>query len=277
MKYVDLFSGIGGFHLAMESFNFECVMACEKDLHARKTYLANYGKDYPYLYEDRFPEDITKIDISIMPDFDILCAGFPCQAFSQAGKQRGFEDTRGTLFFNVANILKTKKPSIFILENVKNLLLHDSGKTFSIIKNTLQELGYFIHYKVLNTAHYGLPQPRKRIYIVGFLKENNFKWPESKPLQFTMSDILGGECNREIGYTLRCGGRMSPINDKHNWDGFIVDNKEHRLTIKEACKMQGFPDNFIFPVSNNQAMKQIGNSVSVPVIQAIINNILEVI
>lgn len=280
MKYIDLFSGIGGFHLAMESFNFECVLACEKDKHARKTYIENFSHQYPELSEDDqsfFPQDITQIDIKSIPDFNILCAGFPCQAFSQAGKKLGFQDTRGTLFFNVAQILQVKKPEIFILENVRNLLNHDSGRTFLIIKNTLIELGYDIHYKILNTADYGLPQPRKRLYIVGFKTPTSFHWPEPVELKYTMSDILNGECSRTLGYTLRCGGRMSPIHDKHNWDGFIVDNKEHRLTIQEACKMQGFPNSFLFPVSPNQAMKQIGNSVSVPVIQSIMNKILEVL
>lgn len=274
MKYIDLFSGIGGFHIAMENLGFECVLACEINKQARYTYKANFGKKYNLEDNNFFPEDITKIDSYNIPDFDILCAGFPCQAFSQAGHKKGFKDTRGTLFFDVARILKEKKPKYFILENVSNLLKHDSGKTFDIIKNTLTEIGYSFEYKILKTSSYGLPQHRPRIYIVGFLEKKVFSFPEPVGLLYNMSDILNGECNKEIGYTLRVGGRASPINDRHNWDGYIVNGKEVRLTIEQAKKMQGFPESFCFPVSHNQAMKQLGNSVSPLVIEAIAKNII---
>lgn len=275
MKYIDLFSGIGGFHIAMENHDLQCVLACEKDKFARQTYIANFSHKYPDLNNNMFPSDVTQLDIETIPDFDILCAGFPCQAFSLAGKKMGFEDTRGTLFFNVAHIISIKKPEVFILENVRNLIKHDNGKTFQIIQNTINELGYKLYYKILNTADYGLPQARKRIYLIGFKNHTiNFNFPSPKPLRYTMDNIVNGQCNKKIGYTLRCGGRHSPLFDKHNWDGYIVDDKEYRLTIEDAKKMQGFPDDFIFPVSERQAMKQLGNSVSIPVIEEITHSIL---
>lgn len=276
MRYIDLFSGIGGFHVAMEKNGFTCVFACEINKHARQTYKANFNKKYNLENEDFFATDITQVNEKNIPDFEVLCAGFPCQAFSQAGHKKGFDDTRGTLFFDVARILKEKKPGYFILENVANLLNHDEGKTFKVISNTLKELGYSFEYKILKTSSYGLPQNRPRIYIVGFREKTNFEFPEPIPLNKTMSDILGGQCNKKIGYTLRVGGRMSPINDRHNWDGYIVNGEEVRLTINNAKEMQGFPSDYNFPVSQNQAMKQLGNSVSPVVIDYIVKNMFNI-
>lgn len=275
MKYIDLFSGIGGFHIAMEKNGFECVFACEINKQARQTYKVNFGEKYNLENENFFATDITKINAKDIPDFDILCAGFPCQAFSRAGCKKGFDDTRGTLFFDVARILKEKQPEYFILENVANLLKHDKGKTFEVISNTLTELGYHFYYSILKTSSYGLPQHRPRIYIVGFRKNIDFQFPKPVELTTNMSDILGGDCNKKIGYTLRVGGRMSPIEDRHNWDGYIVNGKEVRLSVEQAKKMQGFPVDYIFPVSYNQAMKQLGNSVSPVVIDFIVKNMFK--
>lgn len=274
MKYIDLFSGIGGFHLAMEKNNFEMVMACEKNEKARQTYKENFGEKYDLENENVFPKDITLLNEKDIPDFDILCAGFPCQAFSRAGKQKGFEDTRGTLFFDVARILKEKQPEYFILENVSNLLNHDNGKTFEIISNTLSELGYFFDFKVIKLSDHGLPQYRPRIYIIGSKSKKELVFPEKINLKYNMSNVLGGECKREIGFTLRVGGRHSPINDRHNWDGYIVDNKEIRLNTEQAKKMQGFPEYFKFKVSENQAMKQLGNSVSPEIVDQLIKSFI---
>lgn len=258
----------------MESLGGTCVLACEKDQYARKTYIENFSNKYPQLNtEIMFPKDITLLDIKSIPDFDILCGGFPCQAFSRAGLQKGFEDKRGILFFNVLDILKTKMPSTFLLENVKNLVTHDHGKTFQTIIEELKKIGYHIFYKILNSSDYGVPQMRKRVYIVGFLKNTHFEFPEPQTLTLTMSHIFQGTCNKEIGYTLRCGGRLSPINDRHNWDGYIVDDIERRIGVREAKIMQGFPDDFIFPVSDNQALKQLGNSVTIPVVKQILKQI----
>lgn len=276
MKYIDLFSGIGGFHIAMENNGFDCVFACEINKHARQTYKSNFSKKYDLENEMFFATDITKINEKDIPDFDILCAGFPCQAFSKAGHKKGFDDTRGTLFFDVARILKEKNPKYFILENVANLLKHDEGKTFQVISNTLTQLGYSFEYKILKTSSYGLPQNRPRIYIVGFKEKTDFNFPQPVPLKTNMSDIFGANCNKEIGYTLRVGGRMSPINDRHNWDGYIVDGEEVRLSVEHAKKMQGFPDTYCFPVSHNQAMKQLGNSVSPIVIDYIVKEMFKI-
>ena len=274
MKYIDLFSGIGGFHLAMERNNFELVLACENNEKARETYKLNFGDKYDLNNEKIFPKDITLLNEKEIPDFDILCAGFPCQAFSKAGKQRGFEDTRGTLFFNVAKILKEKKPEYFILENVSNLLKHDNGKTFEVISNSLTELGYFFDFKIIKLSDHGLPQFRPRVYIIGTRKKRTFNFPEKTSLKYNMSDILGGNCERDIGFTLRVGGRSSPIKGKHNWDGYIVDGKEVRLNIDQAKKMQGFPDDFKFDVSEYQAMKQLGNSVSPEIIDQLVKSFM---
>jgi DNA (cytosine-5)-methyltransferase 1 len=274
LKYIDLFSGIGGFHLACEKNGFELVMACEKNEKARQTYIENFGNKYDLKNEKIFPKDITLLNVSDVPDFNVLCAGFPCQAFSRAGKQKGFEDTRGTLFFDVARILKAKQPEYFILENVANLLKHDKGKTFEVISNTLKELGYYFEFKILKLSDYGLPQFRPRIYIIGAKNKDVLFFPEPKELKYNMSHVLNGKCNREIGFTLRVGGRKSPILDRHNWDGYIVEGNEVRLSIDQAKKMQGFPSDFIFNVSENQAMKQLGNSVSPEIIDQIIKSFI---
>ncbi len=276
MKFIDLFAGIGGFHLALSELGGRCVFASEIDLHARKTYEKNHYETSPHLFlNDFFNSDIKTIPKnkikSYLPDFDILCAGFPCQPFSQAGYKKGFDDDRGNLFFYIATIIEKKQPKAFILENVRHLLKHDSGKTFAIIKNILNELGYSFYYKVIKATDFGLPQHRPRIFIVGFKNDhlNNFEFPEPTPLSMNMSDVWEGECTREVGFTLRVGGRASPIDDRRNWDGYRVNGEVRRLTSKEGKKMQGFPEDFVFPVTEAQAMKQLGNSVAVPVVKAI--------
>ncbi len=268
-KFIDLFAGIGGFHLALHRNNMQCVFASEIDKEARKTYLANHQ-----IPPDQFNEDITNIDPKLIPDHDILCAGFPCQPFSQAGYKKGFKDERGNLFSNIRAILEEKKPKAFILENVRHLLKHDNGRTFNIIYSALVDLDYYVEYKIIKATEFGLPQHRPRIYIVGFHNKllntaKPFLFPKEIKLKTTMSDIWGGECSREIGYTLRVGGKSSPIDDRRNWDGYYVNGQIRRLSPKEGKKMMGFPDNFKFPTSNSQAMKQLGNSVCVDVVEHI--------
>ncbi len=183
--YIDLFAGIGGFHQAMNSFNGKCVFASEWDKEAAKTYFENYGI---------MPAgDITKIKEEDIPQHDMLCGGFPCQAFSISGKQKGFEDTRGTLFFDVARIVKYHKPKVLLLENVRNFEKHDEGKTLQTVIDTLDNLNYFVFYKVLNASDYGLPQNRERIFIVCFRKDlgiNSFKFPEPLNKKISLFDIL---------------------------------------------------------------------------------------
>jgi DNA (cytosine-5)-methyltransferase 1 len=289
LKFIDLFAGIGGFHYALKSLGMECVFTSEIDDFARKTYASNF-KDKYLNDPNLFVGDIWKVDIKKIPDFDILCAGFPCQPFSQAGHKKGFKDNKdGNLFFSIEEILKIKKPSVFFLENVRHLKNHDSGKTFKIIYKSLQNLGYTFDYKVIKASEFGLPQHRPRIYMVGFykpklknmFKELSFTFPREIPLKKTMSDIFNGfvskklnaKDERKVGFTLRVGGGKSPINDRRNWDGYIVNNKVVRVKPKQGLEMMGFPKSFKMPVSDNQAMKQLGNSVAVNVVKAIATEI----
>jgi DNA (cytosine-5)-methyltransferase 1 len=269
-KFIDLFAGIGGFHLALHNLGAECVYASEWNEHARKTYELNFKGISPELFESgNYVGDITKVDKQDIPNFDILCAGFPCQPFSQAGHKLGFDDTRGTLFFDIAEIIRLKQPQAFFLENVRGLFKHDEGKTFQVIKNTLTiDLGYSLHYSIVKASEHGLPQHRPRLFMVGFKDpETPFEYPAKRQLEFNMSDVMKGKVDREIGFTLRVGGGRSPIDDRRNWDGYIVDGQVRRITPTEGKKMQGFPDDFEFPVSNSEALKQLGNSVAVNAIQ----------
>ncbi len=192
-QFIDLFAGIGGFHSALSSFGAKCVMASEWDKYAAATYLENF---------EILPEgDITQINEKAIPSHDILCGGFPCQAFSISGKQKGFEDTRGTLFFDIARIINEHKPSILLLENVKNLVRHDKGKTLKTILQTLDQLDYTVFCKVLNASHYGLPQNRERIYFVGFHKRlggQQFQFPKAINKKTCLLDIIEPKADAKI-------------------------------------------------------------------------------
>lgn len=269
-KFIDLFAGIGGFHIALHNLGAECVFASEWDEAARKTYEENLSKVSPKLFKSgNFAGDITEVDKTAIPNFDILCGGFPCQPFSQAGHKLGFDDTRGTLFFDIAEIIKMKQPKAFFLENVRGLFKHDNGKTFEVIRRTLtEELGYSLHYSIVKASEHGLPQHRPRLFMIGFKDPTTpFLFPEKRELAYTMSDVMKGKVDREIGFTLRVGGGSSPIEDRRNWDGYIVNGELRRISPEEGKKLQGFPDDFVFPVSRREAMKQLGNSVAINAIQ----------
>lgn len=183
--FIDLFSGLGGFRLALEYLGGQCLFSSEINPHACEIYEKNFG-DNPFC-------DITKIQPSVLPSFDVLCAGFPCQAFSIAGKKKGFEDTRGTLFFDVCRIVKEKQPKIILLENVKNLTQHDYGKTFSTIISSLEDLNYHVYFKILNANDFSIPQNRERIIIVAVHKlfsEKTFDFHFEKMPSVTLSSIL---------------------------------------------------------------------------------------
>lgn len=291
LKFIDLFAGIGGFHLALNSLNMECVYASEIDEFARKTYKANFNESF-LNNDELFNKDIWQADFEKIPSFDILCGGFPCQPFSQAGYKKGFKDNKnGNLFFAITEILKTKKPRAFILENVRHLKNHDSGRTFKTIYTNLQKLNYSFDYKIIKASEFGLPQHRPRIYMVGFYKpllkpqfqELSFTFPKEIALKKTMSDIFqgfvstdkSGKIERKIGFTLRVGGGKSPINDRRNWDGYFVNKKEIRLKPEQGLEMMGFPKTFKFPVSDGQAMKQLGNSVAVSVVKHVAKEVQE--
>ena len=287
LKFIDLFAGIGGFHVAFHNVGAECVFASEIDSSARKTYKQNIQKISPELFKEDnkvnlFNDDIRGIDPAEIPDHDILCAGFPCQPFSQAGHKRGFEekqDDRGNMFFILRDIIKEKKPKCIFLENVRHLLNHDDGRTFQIIMDILtNELNYEVYYKVVKASDYGLPQHRPRIFIIGFRKEDNhfwnFEFPQPIPLKQTMSDIWQGNCDRKIGFTLRVGGGGSSIDDRRNWDSYRVNGEVKKIGPEQGRKMMGFPEWYEFPVSRTQTMKQLGNSVAVDAVHEVAKSVI---
>jgi DNA (cytosine-5)-methyltransferase 1 len=289
-KFIDLFAGIGGFHIAFSNLDCECVYVSEIEKYARQTYESYFKPIHPKLFKDpkHFGNDIKEVSasdeniLSNIPPFDILTGGFPCQPFSQAGFKKGFMDkTRGTLFFDIARILEVRKPKAYFIENVRGLKAHDGGKTISLMEEVLHKLGYSFHHQVIKASDFGTPTHRPRLYMVGFRNDTDhhipFNFPDPIPLKKTMSDILGGKTDKIIGFTLRVGGVASGIHDRRNWDTYMVDGSVRRITVKEAATLMGFPDDFTFPVSDRQAMKQLGNSVAIPAIQATAAKILEVI
>jgi DNA (cytosine-5)-methyltransferase 1 len=311
-KFIDLFAGIGGIRLAYQNIGGKCVFTSEWDYYSKKTYELNFG-EVPF-------GDITKISENEIPDHDILLAGFPCQPFSIAGvskknslgRAHGFLDkTQGTLFFDVARIIECKMPKAFMLENVKNLISHDKGKTFKIIIETLKELDYSIHFKVLDGKHF-VPQHRERIIIVGFKNsvfhgEENFKFPDLPESTRTIREILDSEVDSKYTLSDKLWNYLQEYAKKHkakgngfgyglaNLDGISrtmsaryykdgaeilipqVGKNPRRLTPKECSRLMGYPENFNFNVSDNQAYKQFGNSVIVPLIQAVANEIVKTI
>ena len=290
LRIIDLFAGIGGIRLGFEKIGAECVFSSEWDKHAQDMYELNFG-ERPF-------GDINDISPCDIPDHDFLLAGFPCQPFSIAGKQLGFADTRGTLFFNIEKILQEKRPYGFLLENVSRLVTHDKGRTFKIITEKLQKLGYKLHYKVLNTIDFGLPQLRKRIYVVGFKENLNFKFPESDGFKLTLKDILEPDENVPENYFVsdrikhkrfsrvkpnppfpsiwheNIGGNISALphscalraGGSYN---YLLVNGIRRLTGREMLRLQGFPESFKINVVYTQVRKIAGNSVSVKVIELI--------
>lgn len=296
LYFADLFAGIGGFHIALENAGAHCAFVSEWDEAARATYEHNFRSRSKLIFENegsrvsRFVGDITEVSasksaLSSLPDFHILCAGFPCQPFSQAGKKKGMDETRGTLFFDILSILKTKKPEAFFLENVRGLLTHESPsgiKTMHVIRDHLKRAGYHFGEYLVKASDYGVPQHRPRLFIIGFRDKammQSFEEPPKQKLQMSLNKILGGETGREIGYTLRVGGRSSGIGDRRNWDTYLVDGEIVRITPKHGLKLQGFPSWFSFPkqISETQAMKQLGNSVAVPAVEAFAKEIVRVL
>jgi DNA (cytosine-5)-methyltransferase 1 len=267
--FADVFAGIGGFRLAAEQLGGTCIFTSEIKKNAIKVYSHNFGKVEPI--------DISRVDLKNCEKPDFVFAGWPCQSFSQAGRGLGFHDaTRGTLFFHLINYLAETKAPYILLENVRGLIKHDNGKTLKIVLDNLADLDYTLDYKVLKASDYGLPQFRPRIYIVGFKGEGQFEWPKKRGLLMTMSHVLKGECDRDVGFTLREGGYGSPIDDRHNWDGYWVNKKEHRLMFEEAKMMQGFPLTFTLPesVSEGIGIKLLGNAVAVDVVRSVIRQLL---
>jgi len=301
--FLDLFAGIGGFRMAMQKLGGQCVFSSEWDLAAQKTYESNFG-EIPF-------GDITKQEVKDMipSGFDVLCAGFPCQAFSIAGYQEGFMDKkgRGGLFFDIAKILEKHKPQCILLENVKNLKAHDDGKTFKIIQDTLVSLGYHVKTEILNTMDYGnCPQNRERIFIVGFLKletMQKFKFPHKIKLKRTIHDCLSNEAEQRYYYpsdstlgkqldkeiqrrdTLYQWRRIYVRENKNNVCPTLTANMGmgghnvplvrdskgiRKLTPRECANFQGYPSKYILPkIADSLLYKQFGNTVSIPVVQRV--------
>lgn len=324
LKFIDLFSGIGGFRLAFTNLGCECVFSSDIDKYANLTYQANFW-DLPH-------GDITKIHEKDIPNFDILLGGFPCQPFSYSGQKKWFEDkTKGTLFFDIVRIIKFHKPKMFLLENVKGLKSHNSGETLKIIEDTLIRLGYNIHWKIIDSLKFWVPQKRERWYCVGFDKNIEFEFPKGSDKIAKLKDIISEEYNNDrklkltdfeisrIEFHFKSAetrvkhdhSKYAPHTKKGKYgiysfqksDGSlrfhvgdvaktqiqeafyscldtyactIIANRtpklwdiKRKLSVRESARIQGFPDSFIFPVSDAQAYKQLGNSVVVPVIENI--------
>lgn len=327
LTFIDLFAGIGGFHLALHKQGAKCVFASEWDDKARETYQANYQSlDNDLFLQGNFVGDITLIDPNTIPQHDILCAGFPCQPFSISGKQKGFNDVRGTLFFNVLEIIQAKQPKVVFLENVKHLVHHDNGNTLKVIIEQLENIGYRTKWQILNAKDFGLAQNRERIIIIAS-KEHYFDFSKIKTTKHqTIKDILDHDDFEYLNpdeYTLLdenlwkkqksglifCGYRNKKIrnagtrpNTEHlsrvhkqpnriyHIDGthptipsqetsgrfFIYDGKGVRkLSIDECYKLQGFPKSFKKNSQLSACYNQIGNSVAIPMIEAIYQQIVE--
>lgn len=327
MKYssIDLFAGIGGIRMGFDQAfgkSIETAFVSEWDEYAQKTYRANF-RTPP---DEYFRGDITAVDEAEIPAFDICLAGFPCQAFSIAGAKKGFEETRGTLFFDVARICAHHKPKVIFCENVKGLLMHDKGRTFATIKRTLEDLGYTVYSSVLKSSDFGVPQTRERVYIVAFRNDidaSSFTFPEGKPTKKSISSILEKdpvptkyyvstkyleslrrhkarheEKGNGFGYVIRpldgyagtivCGGmgkernliidpRLTDFTPTTNIQGEINREGIRKMTPREWARLQGFPDTYKLPLADVHLYKQLGNSVTVPVIRAIAEQIKEVL
>ncbi len=304
MTFIDLFAGLGGFRISLESLGAKCVYSNEWDKPVQKVYTENFG-DVP-------EGDITQVDESTIPDHDILCAGFPCQAFSISGKQRGFEDSRGTLFFDVARIVRAKRPKIVFMENVKNFATHDEGRTLAVVKATMEELGYKFYQKVLNAVDYGVPQKRERIYMVCFRNDLNvseFSYPKPFKLERHVVDfLLNDETLVENLYVERSDTYYNDVVDDHysnksirlgtvnkggqgeriystkgiaitlsaygggvfaKTGGYMINGRPRKLHPRECARIMGYPDSYKISTSANQAYQQFGNSVVIDVLQYI--------
>jgi len=315
-SFIDLFAGIGGFRIVLESFGLRCVYSSEWDKYAQMTYEANFG-EIPV-------GDITQEDVKDIPKHDIICAGFPCQAFSISGKQRGFADTRGTLFFDIVRIADYHRPEILFLENVYHLERHDNGRTLSIIKETLNSLGYNVFYRTLNASYYGVPTSRRRIYLVCFHRRmgiKEFQFPEPTNKQVSLREFLEPD-DRTKDYVINCDDiritaplpsldvfgqsplkplRIGTINSGGQGErvysdlghaitlsaygggvasktgAYLINGKIRKLSPRECARIMGFPDSFKIPVSSAQAYKQFGNSVAIELIKQMFARIIDTV
>ena len=297
LKVCDVFAGIGGNRLGFEKNGAKCVFSSEINKSAAAVYEANFG--------DRPHGDITKINSEDIPDFDILVGGFPCQSFSCSGNRKGFEDTRGILFFELVRLAKEKQPKVVFMEDVPGLLVHDKGKTFEVVRNTMESIGYDFYYKLINAADFGVPQARERVYMVCFRKDLNiksFKFPVGTGRTKCVRDILEPtvdvpeeyyikrkdltfyDCKPKPAGTHRIGYfgkkmqgmrifdisyQMPTLCSSTGSELILVDGRIRRLTPRECARVDGFPESFKIAESKTAAYRQFGNSVCVPVIEKI--------
>ena len=294
LTFADMFCGIGGFHVAASRLGMRCVFACDIDAEARRAYSRNFGIEPA--------GDITTIEPSEIPDHDVLMAGFPCQPFSIIGDMRGFDDTRGTLFFDLATVIAEKSPSLVVLENVRQLSSHNKGRTLKRIMEILAELGYKADWRILNALDYGLPQKRERTFIVGFRDHSaTLDWPQPVGDHPSLDTVLEDDApekyyaserirlKRKESHTSQFnpgiwhenkGGNVS----SHPFScalragasyNYLLVNGERRLTPREMLRLQGFPEWFELPGSYQQIRKQTGNAVPVPMAQAVLERAVD--
>jgi DNA (cytosine-5)-methyltransferase 1 len=290
--FIDLFAGIGGMRIAFEGAGGRCVFSSEWDTHAQETYAANFG-EVPH-------GDISEVDLRNIPKFEVLLAGFPCQPFSSIGKRQGFEHpTQGTLFYEIVRIIEAKKPDMFLLENVAGLQSHDQGRTLQIILDTLEELKYDVNYKRLNSADFGVPQFRERIYLVGKRRHRGtkfeFQFPQGRKKhigigKFIETGVEGYGISKHLQGTYIYkidDGRPQIVTPDSDFPVKTLVSTYHKiqrltgtfvadgptdlrlLTVNECKAIMGFPKSFKVPVSRTQMYRQFGNSVAVPVVRAI--------
>lgn len=299
--FVDLFAGIGGIRIPFTELGGKCVFSSEWDKAAQISYSYNFG-EVPF-------GDITKINSDSIPKHDVLLAGFPCQAFSIIGKMKGFADTRGTMFFEVARILQHHQPKAILLENVKQLVSHDGGKTFKVILDTLAELGYSVKWKILNALDFGLPQKRERVIIVGFksaaaCEQFNFDF---EPIAYNLASVLEDDKNVDsslFASDMILDKRRKRVEGKNvfypsvwheNKSGnisilpyacalrtgasynYLLINGYRRPSSRELLRFQGFPEKFKIEVSHQEIRRQTGNSVAVPMIRAVAKKIIQLL
>ncbi len=314
LKLIDLFAGIGGFRLALESFGARCVFSSEIDKGCREVYEANFG--------EKPAGDIREIASEEIPDFDALCGGFPCQSFSVSGKRLGFNDARGALFFEIARIAKDRRPKLLFLENVKHFERHDGGRTLKVVKAALDEIGYDVFYSVLSASKFGVPQKRERIYILAFRKDlgvKSFRFPQGAGGKTKLADFLLPERDAEkyvverddvvlrevkiepdifgdypqrpirVGIVNKGGqgeriysvlGHAITLSSRGGGAGaktglYLTNGKIRKLAPRECARISGFPDDFLFHKSDLESYRQFGNTVVVNVLQAILKNIVD--
>ena len=295
LRCVDLFCGIGGFHQAASNLGLDVVFACDIDQEVRRAYQSNFGL-YPC-------GDITSLSAADIPDHDLLFAGFPCQPFSIIGRQKGFADPRGTLFFEVLRILRAKRPQGVVLENVKQLSTADKGRVLGRIKGDLGDLGYKVDSKVLNALDFGLPHKRERTIIVATQRQDDFPWPDQAAPMTSLTDVLEPSPDQKhyVSPTIRAkrhaahtagfspaiwhenkAGHIS----SHEWScalragashNYLLVDGERRLTSRELLRLQGFPDTWEIVCDDGQTRKQAGNAVPVPMVQAVIEGMVQVV